>query len=112
LNLAVTLPVHVRGILIPSDGNTPPSLSWYFDPLPIGSENIIDIKLGETPFPFPSDEFRAAAEKLRAMRPQAAKWISATLHNQLLTELFDESPIRNLTYKWLKEDLDEVFWLE
>lgn len=108
----VMLPACLKGVLVPAKADFPPSLSWYLQPLPIGSENLVDIKLGEEHIKFYSDEFQSSVEQLKRLRPKESEWTTTTLRTQVLDDIFDVHPIRSLVYALVKEDLSHVCWLE
>ncbi|HSH77107.1 MAG TPA: hypothetical protein VLA19_01090 [Herpetosiphonaceae bacterium] len=111
LQTAVTFPAELVGIVVPQRKDQPmwvgPTISWYWEPLPRGSNTIVKLRLGERHF----DEgpLHTAYERLCMLRPEAASWIGATMRQETLYE-YGQKPATKLVYKWLWEDLQRVSW--
>jgi hypothetical protein len=113
LRTSVLLPAKLIGALVlPQEGErfNSSTISWYLEPLPAGSESVVDIRLREQHIPM-RKLLRPLAEQIRAQRPAAAQWIGASLHGRAI-ELSSERPMTDLAYQWLCEDLKQVSWVD
>jgi len=111
---AVTLPAVLEGHLFPTKGQQyadGPVIFWRFRALPRGSKTSVDIRLSSTRVRFTDFDSVAEYAQLRSLRPEAAEWISYTLHESILY-IFHKFPARELAYSWLSEDLKRIHWLD
>lgn len=123
MRIATTLPAVIRGSFTPSTptpaGLKPmqhmdtPTLSWHFDPLPLGQESATDIALTADDPREDFDEHLARVQerqrRLVMLRPDAAGWIS-TVETHGLADIFHVAPLGPLVYEWLVSDLKAIDW--
>ena len=117
LATAVLLPAVVEGYLSPPESSKEgfsgaPGMTWRFRALPVGQASRVDIRLVVEPWRFDWSESRAELARLRRLRPDAAEWVHYTEVDEMLLDLFEETPARKLAYRWLSEDLARIGWLE
>lgn len=112
LRKAATLPARLTGFLEvakPGSGTFGgPSILWYLEPLSLGSASSVDIvpgskRLDEVDFDPLLDLYR----HLRKDSPGA----SPVVHSSVL-DIFGATPVTEIVYGWLWEDLTEIGWLE
>lgn len=112
MQVSASLPARLTGVLVRSspsphwDRN--PWVDWYLEPLPPGSQNEIDLRLGEEPIG--QEHMLAVLGRLRSMRPEAAGWISPG--HQVTYDLIGRTPAIKLTHELLWDDLRRVSWVE
>lgn len=114
--IAATLPGRIVGSLDPGrDGKrVGPSVRWYMEPLPLGSESTSEISLGARP------EYREEYEghasylrpKIAALRPGAAGWLGPMIDQLHFDQLFDLTPVTKTARYWLWEDLNYAKWTD
>jgi hypothetical protein len=119
LQMAALLPVRFVGVIIlrepdQSPWGNPPTIRWYLEPLPEGEPNDVDISFGEHDiFQTHAVQIRSASQKLQALRPESASWVSKT---RCLSEyppaIFGVTPVSKLVYSWLWKDLRRVSWVK
>ena len=108
LHTAVLLPARV----IVSLGETSdgcPTVSWYFEVLPKGSQSSVEIL---------SDEIlrnsymllQNLEEKIDQLRPESSEFLSASIYSGL-SDFFNTTPAMELVYRWLWNDLERVGWV-
>lgn len=110
LHTAVLLPVRVIVSLgETSDGR--PTVSWYFEVLPRGSQNSVEIHSSER-----SRDFRlllrSLKEKIDQLRPEASEFLSASIHHEFSSIFLRITPAMELVYRWLWNDLKRVGWVK
>ena len=112
LQIAVILPARLVGVVVPPQPEKgirgSPVVHWYLEALHPGSRSTVDLRLGEESIGV--EYLRSADERLRASRPEAATWINATLHHQIL-DVFHPNSATELAYSWLRNDLKRVQWV-
>ncbi|MCK4548244.1 MAG: hypothetical protein KAW17_12485 [Candidatus Eisenbacteria sp.] len=114
LGTAALLPVRLVGIVRPGkrgrgyDGS--PGFSWYMEPLPAGSRTTVDLEIGREDFRFEDPGVQFAADRLRALRPDQAGWLSLSLHWGGL-DVFQPDSATKIAYEWLVDDLRSVSWV-
>lgn len=112
MRTAAILPARLKGVLIPPrrgqgfEGG--PTLSWYLEPLPLGSSSVVDITIGDKPYT--REILDELSELYRSMRPKAAEWAGPTLTDQFL-DIWGPHPATQIVYSWLEKDLRRVHWL-
>jgi len=114
MQFAVILPARLTGRLSYRRGPMGPGLEWHLEPLPMGSQSIVDITLADD-----SSESSSASDgydllhhihgDLTAARPQAASWLTAVLHHEAL-HIFDQAPASRIALKWINDDLTKIGW--
>lgn len=116
LSTSVLLPAVVEGYLSPAEsskeGLGAPGMTWRFRALRVGQASRVDIRLVAEPWRFDWSESEAELARLRRLRPDAAEWVHNHEVDEMLLDLFDEAPARELAYRWLSEDLARIGWLE
>lgn len=115
LQTAVTLPARLVGVVVPPRPEKGfwggPSISWYLDALPYGSQSTVGLRLGKHHIRAQDVDSRSALERLRSLRPQATMWIDFTTHQGFL-DIFHPNSATELAYNWLWDDLRRVSWVE
>jgi hypothetical protein len=112
LQTAVTLPARLVGVVVPPKPEKgikgSPVIDWYLEALPSGRRSTVDLSLGEESMGV--EYLRLANDRLRALRPKAAMWISAWGHHGDL-DVFRPNSATALAYDWLRNDLKRVHWV-
>ena len=111
LRIAVMSPARLTGVLVLSHMADPaarPYLAWYLDPLPRGSNNEIQINIGDERAS--RDRMLAVQDRTHELRPEAAGWIYTTEY--ATSDFYGRNPIRELAYKLLWDDLKRVSWVD
>lgn len=112
METAAVLPARIVGELDPkypvAGGQTWPILNWYFEPLPLGEDSVVDFRLHH--HPLIRERGDVVYERLIALRPEAAEWLSFSYHSGLM-EIFDAKPATKIVYDWLAKDLERVGWM-
>ncbi len=111
LRIAVMLPARLTGVLVLSHIAQPdikPYVAWHLDPLPPGSNNEVQIEIGEERAS--RERMLAVQDRTRELRPEAAGWIYSTEYAS--SEFYGRNPIRELTYELLWNDLKRVSWVD
>ena len=110
LHTAVLFPVRVIVSLgETSDGR--PTVSWYFEVLPRGNQNSVEIHSSERS----RDSrllLRSLKEKIDQLRPEASEFLSASIHREFSGIFFRITPAMELVYRWLWNDLERVGWVK
>jgi hypothetical protein len=111
---AVVLPAVLRGSLYfvsAAGGGGGPAIDWTLDPLPLGEDSRAEITLADEGSRRDVDQtmerLRCQQERLRAVRPEAARWISAESMSQVLS-IFGDTPATDVAYEWLAKDLKRI----
>lgn len=90
--------------------NHPATLLWYFSALPIGSETTSSISFEK----FEMDNMDNCMSKLFdnniQQRYDKKKWIHAGICLQVLNYT-SCTPVTDIVYRWLEQDLKEIGWL-
>jgi len=109
MQTAVTLPARLVGVIAPQNqGKSSPTISWYWEALPYGSQSIVDVQIGEIGL---DDTYLLSAfDRVRSLRREAVTWIGATLFNGVL-RIFGSNPMTELVYTWLWDDLKRIAWV-
>lgn len=115
LKTAALFPVKIVGMVEhpwPRIGITP-GVSWHFEPLPLNSDNSVEMKAlqfdGENNS-FPNEQLVSLMQLYAQMRPHASRWLGATLMRQIFSS-GEGRPATTLTYEWLKNDLKHAGWI-
>jgi hypothetical protein len=107
MQIAATLPARLTGTLVLSHIETGIDsrsyVAWNLDPLPPGSENEIQIDIGQERAT--REPMLEVAERMHTMRPEVSRWISS------LQKFFGKTPATELAYEWLWDDLRRVSWV-
>lgn len=108
LQLFALLPAKLTGWLtIPTDAKALPSLYYYLEPLPEGSDNLVDIRLGDSPTSEP--DWPRLEEAIRRFRPHAADWLGIWQHWSDVP-VFQPDSATDWAYRELLSDLKQVCW--
>jgi hypothetical protein len=109
LTIYITLPAKLVGYLDYSGEYL--GMDWYFDPLPQNEKSSIDIRLSNEHLQFGKlVDSNELFEKFRKLRPRLSRYHG--FRSQIIdTELFGPSPVTDLVYKWLSEDLRDISWI-
>jgi hypothetical protein len=114
LRTAALLPARLVGAVDPPtrDGTDKdlPGISWYLEPLPIGSTTRVELTLGEHPG-FTWEEMKQASHRFRRLRPHASPWLGGGWHESVLPNLLAPDPATSLAYSWLRNDLRDTRWI-
>ena len=97
------LPARLTGAVKPEGF---PGISWFFDPLPIGSSNVVEIELGEEFTPTVLD---GLFRKFQALRPASSSFGFHYVSSAML-DIWGPTPATELAYQWLKDDLRHIGW--
>ena len=114
LATSVALPARLSGVLRvgrPDAGYAVgPVLRWWLESLPVGAMTSVQIdNVQSTAWPtFEVEELHELRNRLHQLRPEARRWIGATLHNQAL-DILGATPATDLAFKWLKRDLRAIY---
>lgn len=111
LPIAILMPARLKGVLVLSHIAQPdirPYVAWHLDPLPAGSNNEVQIEVGEERAS--RDRMLAVQDRMQELRPEAAGWIYPTEYAS--SEFYGRNPIRELAYKLLWNDLRRVSWVD
>lgn len=124
LDIAVKLPARLIGVIHPKqvyhyEINDPsilksykPEFYWFLQPLPRDQENEVWIKIAEK---YPDNEFDQefkAETNLQKLRPEIFSGTRQifTGKNHLEDELFSNTPVSALIFRWLQKDLENSKW--
>lgn len=112
LQFASIFPARLVGAVVVSSSSA--SVTWFWEPLPTGSKSCTELKLAVNPFSQSDPRFQSAANQLRLLRPNSFKYPSVKIHSvsPLSKSWLGTSPVTELVYKWLWEDLKPIFALE
>lgn len=87
-----------------------PTKLYYFQAIPKGSSNQIDIQIcDQIPNLYDISTEKLYAEA-RRLRPEASQWLSVSVTSGYL-DIFHETAISDLVYSWLKRDLKRISWV-
>ncbi len=110
--IGTLLPIKMHGqirFIDSSSWRRRPGLNWYFEPLPVGSDNVVDFTLnGNRENLIDPHDLLIVNQK---MRPDSKEWISAFTSFSVL-DIFNASPITGIVYGWLEADLRRIKWLK
>lgn len=116
MNTYLLLPGDLIGIMeYDEEGNdytSGPSMSWYISPLPSHEESTCHIDYGQKNI---MDDHALIFEELKkkgqALRSEDESYIHYTIHGG---RCFDSSPtpVMDIVYKWLKDDLKKSSWIK
>lgn len=111
-NMSGLLPVRFVGELQPSSGGMMgPRLAWYLEPIEIGGDSLVDIRLVDETTIFAQENLHGDLQNLlRRLRPDSSAWSNTTLHQQHISTLLQSHPVTTTVYKWLWDDLTDVSW--
>lgn len=92
-----------------------PGLNWHLEPLPSDYKDfILDIQFTKED----SDDFHLddniiyeIGKKIKEYRRDDCMWLSVTRTGQVL-DIFEDTPITDIIYKWLEQDLKSINWVD
>jgi hypothetical protein len=102
LEVATLLPMRIVGFLDPGreSGLLEPILDGYYEALPAGSTDEVDITFGR----YERADSQAAFQRQRAARPHAARWLPGT-SRRMSFDVGQACPVAAVVYQWLTSDL-------
>jgi hypothetical protein len=113
LDTYAVLPAKMIGTVKPPAKRKPddqiPVISWYFEPHSPGQPSEVKFHLDSEAQMFTAEEFQAMSRHTRAARPEVAKWLQVSWRQEVL-DIFGTTPATDLTYDWLRSDLQRVHW--
>jgi nucleoside phosphorylase len=114
LRTAALLPARLVGAVDPptrdGTGKDMPGITWYLEPLPVGSTTHVELAIGEHPG-FTWEDMKQASHRFRRLRPQASPWLGGSWHESVIPNLFAPDPATSLAYDWLRNDLRDTHWI-
>lgn len=114
LPLASILPARLVGVVVPpSSSSGSVTWSWYWEPLPEGSQNELKFMLSARPLTENDPAVQAALEKIKTIEPRW--WMHFSLKPQFASTVsrhwLGVNPVTKLAYQWLWDDLKRVAWV-
>ena len=86
-------------------------ISW--EPLPHGRESEVVVETGRTQSAgFDSEIGQRLLANLAKLRPESSDSLGIVWSAQAAHDLFSESAIRKMTFRWLEDDLRRISWLD
>jgi hypothetical protein len=118
LQTAMSLPARFTGIIVrrmsfTGDGDRTPLLFGYLQPLPYGSDTVVDLRLSTNSSAYEKlyeDWSSNNMAHVRALRSEAPGWLGSTFEQRIL-DVFNSGPCTELAYNWLWRDLKRVAWV-
>jgi hypothetical protein len=114
LRTAALLPARLVGAVDPptrdGTGKDMPGITWYLEPLPVGSTTHVELAIGEHPG-FTWEDMKQASHRFRRLRPHASPWLGGSWHESVIPNLFAPDPATSLAYDWLRNDLRDTHWI-
>ena len=115
LPLASILPAQIVGVVVPpKHASDSISLGIYWEPLPYGSPSGADFSLSDCQPTSDTVRYQTAMNQMRTLRPKSLLYPSfkVFLQTPLTARWLSESPVTELVYQWLWEDLKKVGWVK
>jgi hypothetical protein len=114
LPLASILPARLVGVVVPpSSSSGSVTWSWYWEPLPEGSQNELKFKLSNQPLSEDNPAVQTALEKIQSLNPKW--WRDFSLKTKFASPIsrfwLGTNPVTKLAYQWLWNDLKRVAWV-
>ena len=114
LPLASILPARLVGVVVPpSSSSGSVTWSWYWEPLPEGSQNELKFMLSDRPVTENEPAVQTALEKIKTIQPRW--WIhflpKTKRASTVPTHWLGINPVTKLAYQWLWDDLKRVAWV-
>lgn len=91
-----------------------PTLDWYIEPLSLNENPQVEINLhvGDGKKSHYRDSIlEEIHERIKEYRPFASEWLFPSHTGQVL-DIYGDTPVTNLIYVWLEEDLKSIYWLK
>jgi len=111
MRIGTLLPVKMHGNIHFQDSISTagsPSLDWYFEPLPAGSDNEVEFVLSGKRKVMIDDNDLVIMTRKR--RPAAKEWLSPFKSFSRL-DVFQPCPVTEIVYRWLEDDLRDIDWV-
>lgn len=114
LPLASILPARLVVVVVPpSSSSGSVTWSWYWEPLPEGSQNELKFKLSNHPLSEDNPAVQTALEKIQFLNPKW--WRDFSLKTKFASPIsrfwLGTNPVTKLAYQWLWDDLKRVDWV-
>ena len=93
-----------------SDSHSPPFMSYYVEPLPVGSENSASLQLGTPPTQEVDRNWWDAVKKLRKLREGATSGSLIPYSHRMIDGFFEGNATTTLLYEWIERDLRDISW--
>jgi predicted esterase len=91
-----------------------PGLNWHLEPLPLDyTDFILDIQMttkDSDDFYIDDNNFYEIGKKIKEYRPDDCMWLGVTRTGQVL-DIFGDTPVTDIIYKWLESDLKKINWI-
>lgn len=87
-----------------------PQLTWYMKALPESEHTCVDIQLGEIPSSH-LDLFNSLLRNNMMLRPDAMDKRIASITSGYV-DICNSTPVTNLVFSWLRDELKEIGWIE
>ena len=114
LRTAILFPCMIVGRLKLSQKSTtlasPPQLTWYIKALPEDDQTCVDIQIGKLQSDF-ADLLNTLLQNNMRLRPDAEDRVGAHIASGY-ADICNSTPVTNLVFSWLKNDLKEIGWVE
>lgn len=114
LQMAIKMPLRLVGEVSFGSGMGlgSPHMKYFFEPLPYGSQNDIDVRVAKSSGRMDSRElFDSMWRQWRALRPEFSDWLVVAITTSVL-RIFGPTPVTELVYSWLWNDLQQLGWVE
>ena len=110
------LPARLVGVVALPSNSDSVSVSWYWEPLPAGSQNEVYFRLSDQPLPGDDPSVMAAGEKWFSLRTQWWMYFTmqtrTTCRSPLAKYWLGANPVTELAYEFLWEDLKKIGWVD
>lgn len=115
MNLSVMMPVKLHANLTFKQGTRgradAPCLSWHVEALPTAMKNTLDLTLNQSEkWHNDFDKVHAVLENDIRIRAPQREWLNPALHSEVL-RCFDATPVTNVVYQWIEDDLKRIGWV-
>lgn len=91
-----------------------PGLNWHLEPLPLeNTDFILDIQMAtkdSNDIYLDENNVYEIGKKIKEYRPDDCMWLSVTRTGQVL-DIFGDTPVTDIIYKWLESDLKKINWI-
>ena len=89
-----------------------PILSYHFEAKPIGTKNNVNITLNEiNEWEKKDNQIQTVYEKDTAHRADKREWIHWWFRSEAI-RCYEASPITDVVFQWLRNDLKDIGWVE
>lgn len=114
LPLASIFPARLVGVVVPpSSSSDSVTWSYYWEPLPEGSQNELSFTRSDRPLTETDPNVQAALEKIRTIEPKW--WMQFSPRPQFESPVsrywLGINPVTKLAYQWLWDDLKRLAWV-